>query len=77
MCIRNDFYTLGDTEEYNNMFDFIIHHEPTPDNIWIVANDIARHSDLESYGQNDTENIESIMFLIEREAVNTFYRIGK
>lgn len=76
MCIENDFYTLGDNEEYNNLFDHIAHNEPTPENIRIAAEDIVKHSDLDSYEQSRIENVETVMFLIEK-TVNTFYKLGK
>ena len=76
MCIENGFYTCGDNEEYNDLFDFIAHNEPAPENIWIAAEDIVKHSDLDSYGQGRIENVETVMFLIEK-TVNTFYKLGK
>lgn len=66
-CIRNRLYTCGDNEAYNNMLESVRDLEPTPENIYRVAKDIYEHS------RNQT--ITNIMFILEKEAVNTFYFI--
>ena len=60
MCIKNDYYTAGDNEAYAKMLNFVDNNEPTTTNIYKVAVDIVKHSDLESYGQSEKENIEYI-----------------
>ena len=66
-CIRNDLYACGDNEEYDNMLTLVDELEPTTENIYLVAKDIYDHS------RNQT--ITNIMFILEREAVDTFYYI--
>ena len=76
MCIKNDYYTAGDNEAYAKMLNFVDTHEPTKTNIYKVAVDIVKHSFLESYGQSEKENIESIMYEIANNAVHTCYEIA-
>lgn len=66
-CIRNDLYTRGTNEDYTAMLDSIETLDPTPENIYRIAKDICDHS------RNQT--ITNIMFILEREAVLTFYYI--
>lgn len=75
MCIENHYYTCGDNEDYNKLYEFIKNHKPTSINIYWVAEDIARHSDLSRYRQTEKENIESIMYAIANDCVTTFYEI--
>lgn len=76
LCIRNDYYTYGTNEDYESLFDFIRNNEPSLENVYHVAMDIVRHSNLDSYGQTETENIESVMFGVGN-VVNTFFRINE
>ena len=66
-CIHNDLYTRGTNEAYSAMLNSIGTLEPTPENIHRVAKDIYDHS------RNQT--ITNIMFILEKEAVDTFYYI--
>lgn len=68
MCITHRFYTKGDCMEYDHLlFDLIEDHEPTDEGILRAALDIFDHS------VNDDLTVETIMFLIEREAVDTYF----
>lgn len=75
MCINHNYYTCGDNEDYSKMLNFVSTHQPTKMNIYKVAKDIVKHSDLEGYGQSETENIEGVMFDISAEAVSTHYQV--
>lgn len=75
VCIDNEFYTCGSNESYIKLLDYVDSHKPTTTNIFKVAADIVKHSSLESYGQTENENIQSVMFALENGAVSTFYRI--
>ena len=68
LCIRHELYTEGDTRAYRKMLDMVDELEPTTANIYKVARDIAEHS-------ADQPPVESIMFLLKREAVMTYYSI--
>lgn len=76
LCIRANYYTYGTNEDYENLFDFVRNNEPSLENVYHVAMDIVRHSNLDSHGQTETENIESVMFEVEK-VVNTFFRINE
>ena len=67
VCRENNFYTCGDSEEYDNMLDMVDALEPTPENIYQVAKDIYEHS--------EDQTITNIMFAIEHDAVFTFFYI--
>ena len=75
MCIKHDFYTCGDNEEYSAMLRYVDEHEPTTENLYIIAVDIYEHSALDDFGQYGDSVISSIMFDLEREAVRTFHEI--
>lgn len=66
-CIRYDWYTAGDCEEYNTMFDFIRSlNTTTTDDLETVATDIKEHSDTEY-------EIADIMFVLANECCTTFF----
>lgn len=73
LCIKENWYTMGDNEEYMAMWDFVGSHKPTPNNVYKVALDIMKHSDVE---QSD-EYLENIMFLISESCIMTFYEIER
>jgi len=66
-CIKNDLYTCGDNEEYSAMFDLVDKTPPTTQGLYIIAKDIAEHSDYQT--------ITNVMFILEREAVITTFEI--
>ena len=59
LCIREQYYTRGDNESYDKMFQFIRDNEPTDTNIYLVALDIFNHTDVdercEMYGADEGE----------------------
>lgn len=71
MCIKYDLYTYGDNEEYSKMLDYVHYHDnPSNDDIYEVAKDIVNHCD-----PKDGYNIESVMYLLTKEAIESFYFI--
>lgn len=66
-CIHNDLYTWGDNEAYSKMLGFVDTHAPTTEAMYLVAKDIANHS--------NEKRIAGIMFILESEAVLTGFKI--
>jgi len=69
VCIKFDWYTRGDVRAYSKMLDFVEENEPTALNIYRVAEDILEHT------SDDEETIENIMFVLQKEACNTFFTV--
>lgn len=69
VCISYNLYTMGDCEEYGNMLNFVEDNEFTLKNLYKVAEDICNHS--------PEQTIENVMFLLNKDAVKTFYHISK
>ena len=69
MCIRNELYTCGTNEEYMLMLKLvdIAAGGPTTKNMYLIARDIFEHS--------ENQTISDIMYMIEREAVYTYFEI--
>jgi len=69
-CIRNRLYTCGDNEDYEKMMDRVTETEfnPTLEDIYEAARDIALHSD-------DDQTVENVMFLLANEAVKSVFDI--
>ena len=67
-CIRNDLYTLGDNESYSKMLDQV-RKVPTPSDIgiWIIAKDIAQHSDMQT--------VTNVMYILANEAVTYTFEL--
>lgn len=53
-CIRHDYYTCGDCEEYDNLLTHLIAGEMTAEKLYGAATDIVKHSDYDPNGF-DTE----------------------
>ena len=68
MCIRENFYTLGDCYDYDNMLD-TVSDKPTPtiEDIYQAAEDINRHT----AGQT----VENIMFILANDVVKSCFEI--
>ena len=67
VCIDNDLYTKGDVKAYDNMLDCVDASYPTDENIYIVAKDIAEHS--------DNQPITNVMYMLKNFAVYTTFTI--
>ena len=68
-CINNDLYTRGSNEDYIEMFDMVRELEPTTENLYLVAKNIADHS--------ANQPITNVMFILENEAVFTTFEIDR
>ena len=68
VCIANDFYTRGDNADYTQMLDYVNNHErPTPYDVHLVAEDIARHS--KQMHDFFAEDIETVAFELTTHAI--------
>lgn len=76
LCVRQNYYTCGDRQDYEAMLDKVNIEGPTTQLVYEVAKDIVDHSNLSAYGQTYTENIESVMYLVAKE-IRTFYHINE
>lgn len=79
VCIKNDWYTHGTGEEYENMLNMVESYYPSDVRIFYVAEDIFEHSNQDYWirdgGLSKEEAIESIMFVLANDVVKTFYSI--
>ena len=65
-CIKNDWYTKGDCDDYNNILTFAKSLEnATTDDLETIATDIKTHS------ETDYE-IKHIMFVLANDCCTTF-----
>lgn len=65
LCIRQNWYTLGNNEEYNKMFGMTEKANLTTEDIVEIATDIKEHS-------NTNHDITSICFEIARICYSLF-----
>ena len=72
-CIKHDFYTCGDDDDYSAMLDQVRDLRPTTANIYLIAKDIFDHSDTEEKWEDLT--VEYVMYVLSNEAVITTYTI--
>lgn len=70
MCIRHGYYTQGNSADYQQMLNNVELSTPTYEKLYEVAQDIFDHSDKEIC------TVEGIMFELEKETVNTFFRLA-
>lgn len=73
LCIKNDWYTCGDCEEYENLFNRLHDEngdrvEMTTEKLAEIASDILEHSDTDY-------NIPNIMFELARACFTYFTEI--
>ena len=69
VCIKHDLYTKGNCREYDKMLNFVEDNEVSLKNLLMVAEDICKHS--------EDQTVENVMFLLNKDAVRTFYHISK
>jgi len=67
VCIKNKLYTAGNSKEYAHMLDMVEQLPPNTENIYLIASDILKHS--------EEQTITNIMFLLENQAVKTFFDV--
>lgn len=65
VCIKCDWYTMGDNEAYHNILMFVESHKPTDRNITKVAEDIFKHSDNEN-----GRTLQSVAYALASDAVS-------
>ena len=75
MCIRENFYTRGTCDEYETMLNFVETSEPTAENVFVVATDIAKHSSWDDDSWTNNEKIENIAFCIVNNAIRRWCEI--
>lgn len=74
MCVQNNFYVKGSVDEYQAMFGMVRRLKPSIQNIYAVALDIAKHSELDAdYTFN--ENVAHIMYCIKNDVCVTTYEV--
>ena len=66
-CIKHNLYTRGDVRAYDKMLNRVEELEPDTNGLYEIAKDIQEHS--------EDQTISNIMFLLNRDAVRTFYQI--
>lgn len=70
VCVRHGLYTLGSNVFYNDMLSYVNEHKhPSVNDLFCVARNIDNWS--------DDSNLESVMFMLEREAITSVYKIKK
>ena len=67
MCIRENFYTEGDCEEYDAMLTKVRENVPTDEMIYEIAIDINAHS--------EGQTVSNIMFILANDVVKTCYTL--
>ena len=72
MCIKNNLYDGSTSEDYDNLFK-MSEGEVTAEKLYNIAVDIAEHST--SHWQTDNEVLAGLMYLINKYAVRTTYKI--
>lgn len=79
VCIENGFYTCGNNEEYENMFDMVDKYNYCCDTqnkrdkmLYNIASDIYNHSDKTIKSK---WNIYDIMWLFNKKVIFTAFRI--
>lgn len=69
MCIVRNLYTVGSSVDYATMMDFASNAEVTAENLVKIAEDIAIHSDLCSYGCTYRESVENFIYTLANDCV--------
>lgn len=69
LCMRRDWYTAGDVRSYSKMLEYVNDHNPTPNHIHWVAEDILNHTD------EDGLYIEAVMYEIANNVVKVYFDV--
>ena len=69
-CMDNDLYGMGTVRDYEEMMNFVMHSEPTAENIYLVARDILDHSEFSA-----AWTLEELMQMIYRRTVTKIYGV--
>ena len=75
ICIKNEWYTMGDNEEYSRLFDRLHDEDGCPLNMTTeklaeIATDIMEHSKINGY------TITTIMFELSRACYSIFDEVA-
>lgn len=71
MCIREKFYTCGDSYDYANMLDFVDNHKDPDDlDVYLVAKNILTHTNPELQ-----QTVNNIMYILANDVINYFYDV--
>lgn len=71
ICIKNNYYTCGDSEAYDKLLKFVETHKPTNTNIYRVAQNIVEHSEHEK-NSIYAEVVTNVMCQISQSIVSTY-----
>ena len=74
MISVNDWFDKGHVRDYRDLMNFIEDHDPTIENILIVAERICINSDEL---RNDSESVELVMREIENHIVETDFNVSR
>ena len=69
MCIVRNLYTRGNNEDYSRMLKFAADADVTMENLFTIADDIAKHSDLNAYGCCYEESVENFIYVLANDCV--------
>lgn len=73
LCIRQDWYTAGNNQEYGLILDYVQAHNGTLEAIKYVAEDIYNHSNSGEWdGYSKQDILENIAFLLVNDCCKTF-----
>lgn len=81
MCINNNWYTVGNTEDYANMFKMCEKDNITTNQIYKIAKNIYEHTNVDrantgcSNEYSDSENILNMMIYVNA-CTYVFYEIA-
>lgn len=67
-CIKHDLYTCGTCRDYDWMLNFADTQDYSLETLYEIAEDICKHS--------EDQTIENVMFLLRKDAVDTFYTVA-
>ena len=69
LCVKYGLYTYGSNDEFEKLLEFVRTHEPTDEAMYHAAIDIFQSS------ASGITTLENLLYLMEKEAVVTTFRI--
>jgi len=81
MCIKNNWYTAGNTTDYSKMFKMCNKDNITPNHLYKIAEDIYKHTNVDtakqgcSHEYSDNENILNMMIYVN-DCTYVFYEMA-
>ena len=82
MCIKNNWYTAGSTEDYSKMFEMCKKDNISTSQLYKIAKDIYEHTNVDRAEQgcsreySDTENILNMMIYVN-DCTYVYYKISE